>query len=407
LIKTLLPQKQPSIKQGKRDSVLMKRKTSALTLILTLIILPVAGTRFVNVASANFFPEPTPQGIRIESDGSVNGTDKIQRNGNVYTFTGDIYNTLVVLRDNIVIDGAGHTLQGNGDSTGIFFQDRVNVTIKNMEINNFSCGIKLPLGYMEASSRKITILGNNITGNAIGIQFSLFTGNNFVYDNLIMNNSYGVKIFHSPNNVFRNNHLKNNQFNLWIDVETSVQASYYVNDIDASNTVDGKPVYYWVNQHDKTVPSDAGYVALVNCNRITVQNLNLANNGQGVLLVATNNSLITKNRITNSYYGIAVYGHYEPCTNNTITGNEIIGSTEEAVYVWSDLPNNIYGNTIAAIPEVPSPSPSQSPSPSPSPTVTPPNTEVFPITWAVVAVVSMTVVSLGLLYYFKKRNHEA
>jgi parallel beta-helix repeat protein len=380
----------------------MKRSVFTLTLMISLV----AGTLFVSVASANFFPEPTPQGIRIESAGSINGTDKIQRNGNVYTLTGNIYETIVVLRDNIIIDGAGFTLQGQGNFTGVFLQDRLNVTIKNMAIRNFYHGIKLTWGDIDTGSRNNVIFGNSITGNTIGIQLNLFTGNNFVYDNSITNNSYGLQIIHSPNNVLKNNQLKENQFNLWVHVETSVQVSHYFNDIDRSNIVDGKPIYYWVDQHDKTVPSDAGYVALISCTGITVENLILSNNGQGVLLVATNNSLITRNQLKNNGYGIVVYGPYEPCVDNTITKNEIMGWTEKDIFVWSDLENNIYDNTITAIPEVPSTSlnPSPSPSPSQSPTVTPPKTETFPITWAVAVVVSMTVVSLGLLFYFKKRQ---
>ena len=379
--------------------MLIKRTWAlALTLIWVLVILQVTGTQFVNVASANFFPEPTPQGIHIESTGSVNGTDKIQRSGNVYTLTGNIYETIVVLRDNIIIDGAGFILQGQGNSTGIFLQDRTNVTIKNMEIRNFQYGIKLTWKGIDTGSRNNTISGNTITGSTVGILLNLFTGNNFCHDNTITNNSYGIQIVHSPNNVLKNNQLQDNQFNLWIDVETSVQASYYVNDIDTSNTVDGKPIYYWVDQHDRTVPSDAGYVALISCSKITVHDLILSNNGQGVLLVATNNSVITKNQMKNNGYGIVVYGPYEPCAGNTITKNEIIGWTEKDIFVWSDLENNIYDNTITAIPEAPSTSPSTSPA------VTPSNTEPFPITWAVAAVASIAVVSLGLLFYFKKRS---
>ncbi|MEM2108355.1 MAG: NosD domain-containing protein, partial [Candidatus Bathyarchaeia archaeon] len=120
------------------------------------------------------------------------------------------------------------------------------------------------------------------------------------------------------------------------------------------------------------------------------------------------NSLITKNRITSSYYGIALYGPYEPCTNNTITGNEIIASTKEAIYVWSDYPNNIYDNMITATPETtpPSASPWQSPSMSQSPIPTPSSTGAEPsMTWAAVAFALATIGILGLLLYFKKRKH--
>jgi parallel beta-helix repeat protein len=325
----------------------IRKAFPAAALILALLFSAMAGTQFVNIASANFFPEPTPQGILIESDGSVNGTDRILRDGDTYALTGNIYDTIVVLRDNIVIDGAGYILQGNGNSTGIFLQDRNSVTVKNMVIRNFYCGIRLTWKDMTQGSRNNNVSGNTITGNTFGITLDSFTGNNFVCDNSITNNSYGIYIVHSSGNLLKNNHLKNNQYNLWIYVETSVPTSHFVNDIDDSNTIDGKPIYYWVGQHDKVVPLDAGYIALVNCYRITVQNLTLANNGQGVLLVSTSNSLITKNRIANNDYGIVVYGPYVQCVNNTIAGNEIVGNKKDGVFTWGSIGSNITKNYIA------------------------------------------------------------
>ena len=38
-----------------------------------------------------------------------------------------------------------------------------------------------------------------------------------------------------------------------------------IQDIDSSNLVDGKPTYYWINNTNKAVPTDAGYVLLINC----------------------------------------------------------------------------------------------------------------------------------------------
>ena len=81
--------------------------------------------------------------IYIRVDGSIEGTIEIQRDGNVYTFTGDISDSLVVERDNIVVDGAGHVLEGAGVGRGIFLDGRSNVTIKNITIREFDFGIDL------------------------------------------------------------------------------------------------------------------------------------------------------------------------------------------------------------------------------------------------------------------------
>jgi hypothetical protein len=51
--------------------------------------------------------------IYIRADGNVEGTDKIQRNGNIYVLKGSISGPIIVERDTIVLDGAGYTLQGS------------------------------------------------------------------------------------------------------------------------------------------------------------------------------------------------------------------------------------------------------------------------------------------------------
>ena len=303
--------------------------------------------QFVGLVSANFLPAPVPDhNIEITEDGAVNGTDKIQRSGNVYTFTGDIVGSIVVFRNGIVIDGAGYTLQGNGTRTGIWLQEKNNVEIKNLHIRNFRSGIIFTYGWSLDGCTDITLSGNTITDNEYGITFSMFSNSNYILGNTIANNTYGIYVNHSPNNTFRNNQLINNTYNLWVACETSVQMTYFINDIDTSNTINGKPIIYWVNEQDKTVPSDAGYVALVNCTNITVQNLVLINNSQGILLVATSNSLITRNHITNNDYGIVLFAPYEQCIGNTITENNITANTKDGIHSWHSENTTITGNSI-------------------------------------------------------------
>jgi parallel beta-helix repeat protein len=114
------------------------------------------------------------------------------------------------------------------------------------------------------------------------------------------------------------------------------------NDIDASNTVNGKPIYYWVNKQNMTVPADAGYVALINCTNITVQGLTLTHNGHGVLLKSTTNTRIVGNTITNNQYGLeASTSKYNNISANTITNNNYYG-----IYFYESSNNSISANNI-------------------------------------------------------------
>ncbi|UCE16907.1 MAG: right-handed parallel beta-helix repeat-containing protein [Candidatus Bathyarchaeota archaeon] len=254
-----------------------------------------------------------------------------------YTFTHNIYEPIVVLADNIVIDGNGYTLQGTGSGTGIELNYRHYVTIKNMRIKAFEYGIWL------GNSSNNNIFGNNMT-----------------------NNYNGIWLGNSSDNTFRNNSMVNNKLNIKVFSGSGLPLSDYVNDVDASNTVDGKPVYYLINKQEMTIPLDAGYVALINCTNITVQNLNLTNNGQGALLAYTTNSTITKNSISKNFYGILLYWS----SNNSISWNNItnnydgegvrlsgysnhnaisrnaITNSYHGIVLWSSSNNTISGNNI-------------------------------------------------------------
>jgi parallel beta-helix repeat protein len=146
--------------------------------------------------------------IYIRSDGRVEGTDKIQRDGNIYTFTGNIYDEIVVQRDKIVVDGASYTLQGTGSGTGIYLSRRSNVTIQNMQIRLFENGI-----YLDDSSGN-NIYGNTITNNDRGIYLrgsraNKILGNN-IYGNTITNNDRGIHLYRGLENSFYHNSFIDN-----------------------------------------------------------------------------------------------------------------------------------------------------------------------------------------------------
>jgi parallel beta-helix repeat protein len=218
---------------------------------------------------------------------------------------------------------------------GISVSASSNIIISGNTITNTSwAGI-----YLYASSN-ITISGNNITNNDVhGIVLSDSSSNTISGNDITNNDSYGIWLQDSSNNTLRDNSIANNKYNF--DVSGS-SLSDFVNDIDPSNTVDGKPVYYWINRQDMTVPLDAGYVALVNCTRITLQNLNLTNNGFGAIVAHTTSSTLTKNDITNNFCGIGLY----ESSNNTVSENNITNNSNYGL-LFSDSSNNtLSGKTI-------------------------------------------------------------
>ena len=199
------------------------------------------------------------------------------------------------------------------------------------------------VGIWLSHSSNNSISGNNITANNLdGIWLWDSSNNNSITKNNITDNDYGIRLQESSNNVLRSNSMANNRYNFGV---WGTILSDFVNDVDASNTVDDKPTYYLISKQDMTVPPDAGYVALVNCTRITVQNLNITNNNLGILLAYTTNSTINKNNVKNNYGGILLYRF---SNNNSVSGNNITNNTLTGIGLsYSSNNNSVYGNNIA------------------------------------------------------------
>jgi parallel beta-helix repeat protein len=261
----------------------------------------------------NIQPVKASVTIYINADGSIDPPDApISTVDNVtYILTGNITNTnnadgIVIMRDSIIINGNGYTLQGSGAyfSNGINLRGRSNVTIQNIEIRRFDNGIYLTNSYDNK------IVGNNITGS---------------YHGIFLGNTCG------------NNSLNGNAF---VDCGLVVSDSYH--SVVADNLVNGKPLIYLEGVSDVVV-EDAGQVVLVNCTHIGVENLDLFKASIGVQLYRTNNTIISGNNITsNRSQGILL----NSSSSNSISGNNITNNGAGIIVFDASSGNSISGNNI-------------------------------------------------------------
>jgi parallel beta-helix repeat protein len=194
-------------------------------------------------------------------------------------------------------------------------------TIHGNQIIGFSgSSLAVPTGIWVSSSSNNRIESNNVSSNVeYGILVQAASTGNIISGNIITGNGVGLVLDYCPNNVLRDNQIYGNEHNFKLGYNTYSQ---FVQDIDSSNLIEGKPVYYWIDEHDKTVPSDAGFVALGNCTNIRVEGLEIRNNYDSITLINTNNSVILDNYLEKCGNGIFLkYCHDVTVTGNTITGN--------------------------------------------------------------------------------------
>lgn len=312
----------------------------ALLVLLCSVIL-VQNSGFVE---ANFMPMPVPQpAITIKEDGTISpASAAITRNGNVYTLTDDITGyTIAIDCDNVILDGANYSLNGENNLAGIFVQDQNNVKIQNFNIHGFTYGMLFTWLYNFGSSQQKTntVNNNTLTGNTYGIYLNDYSKDNTLTANTLTNNTYGIHLSASSNNLLRNNRMSNNTYNFFVYGSSIAGA---INDVDTSNTVDGKPIIYWINEENKSVPSDAGYIALVNCKEMIVQGFNLSRNGQAILLVGVDNSTVTNNTLTGNDNAMWVSNS----ENVAITKNVFSKSSKYTLYITSSNKTTVTGNTF-------------------------------------------------------------
>ena len=222
----------------------MKYKPSAFFLILvSLSILSVIYVLPVNAQSS--------QTITIHANGEITLSDAaIKRGGNTYTITVDLSSSIIVEANNVIIDGANHTLQGpsiNENSIALNLT-AANVTVENMHITNWNVGI---LGAWNNN----TITNNEFTNNYEGIVIygddyvvrqnsisnsttALFIDggafrpqgdNNLITQNQIIDNSEAFDITNSNGTAITGNNIANNELILVLATNTWHSTLYYNN----------------------------------------------------------------------------------------------------------------------------------------------------------------------------------
>ena len=185
-------------------------KLAVLAISILLLGSPIA---FVGTASgctrADFenVIESARQTIYILPDGSVDpASAPIQQDENTYTFTEDIYASIVIDKENIVIDGGGYTLLGpfNGTQTDLWIigESDSNQTENSGNQVPWTVGIDLL-----ANTHEVTVRNLNIKNFTIGVW--LWTANNTITNNALSENLLGILLSGIDNviteNIFSNN----------------------------------------------------------------------------------------------------------------------------------------------------------------------------------------------------------
>ncbi|MFW9999623.1 MAG: right-handed parallel beta-helix repeat-containing protein [Candidatus Hermodarchaeota archaeon] len=218
--------------------------------------------------------------------------------------------------------------------------------VNNSQLIDNNCSSNY-YGIFIYSSKNNTIMGNTADYTADGIRLSSSDNNTILGNNLSHNNFSGIHLFNCEKNNISNNVM--NKCGLFISssISGSIYGKFHINElyshnIDTTNLVNEKPLYYYVNKTNLNSNNftNAGQIILVNCSKSLISNSNVSYSSMGISLFYSKNNSILGNFANYNRYGIFLY----ECRNNTISNNQIKFNSY-GLFLNSSNNNEISGNS--------------------------------------------------------------
>lgn len=227
---------------------------------------------------------------------------------------------------------------------GIIFTTVTNGGISENNISSNGVGILLSSKNESSFSYGNTISNNTICSNGRGIGLGLFSNTNIVsHNNISHNGFFGISMYGSRSNTLWSNTFQDD--GIFMDHDNMGIMSHFIHTITPNNTVNGKPVYYYLNQTGLDIDSiPVGQLILVNCSNCMVSDINVSNTAVGAELAFSSNITIKDSTFSQNYHGVYMFSS----SNNTISNNSISYNNHTSIYLnYFNANNMISDNNIS------------------------------------------------------------
>ena len=331
-----------------------------------------------NVISMNTFSD-NDCGLALENSKNNEVSDNIFVNEGLWiynSYQNTVFGNLVNGKPLIYLEDESDIVIDDEDAGQVILVNCDNITVQNNDLSNTTVGLSLD------DTHNCLILGNTINSDKWGGIWLKDSSNNNIsmnvisdtdinggilldnsYDNNIMSNTitfskrFGIYLVYSEENIISMNTFSDNYCGLDL-----TGGSNYNNVIDnvffndgvlvygawkntfLNNYVNNKPLIFLEDESDIIIDEDAGQVILVNCDNITVQDQEISNTYAGILLVDTQNCLISNNILeSNKRYGI-----YDTHSSNNNISMNLISDAEYGISFDTTQGNILLQNTISS-----------------------------------------------------------
>jgi len=306
-------------------------------------------------------------GIRLESsnNNTIRENDEVWENEGVFYLIDSHQNKI---EDNHITKGEAGVILLRSEYNEVsdnFFED-VDMIVSDESHNNIisenlfdGIGLRLRRGSQENMIRDNIIKNCRLRG--ILLRDNSYA--NSIVDNWFSNiNDWAVEIRRDSNEVtLEGNVIEESYGGVWIEDSESLMlkentmtgkgvriegnSSYYwdSHEIDESNTLDGKPIFYWKNQIGGTVPEDAAQIILANCSGVTIEDQEIRDRSVGISLGFSHENIINSNLLSENTYGIRM-SHSDA---NLLEDNDVENNLEYGLRILYSNENRLERNEIS------------------------------------------------------------
>jgi len=252
-----------------------------------------------------------------------------------------------IFTSNVVLDGNGYSLLGNG-GFGVLI-NAVNVTVKNIVVAGYDIGVRLESG--SGSDRLVNITVRN---NRIGVQIGE-SNNNILIGIVASSNEYGVQVNSAKNNTIISSLIVNNEEDgVQFGMSTYNVYSLYnniVNTTISNNKNAGIMVLesttYYLNVVNTTLSNNNYGLYFKLSNRNTVVNSILVNNNWGIVLDHASENVFYNNYFSNNYSNVLIYGGVNTWSLAKTPGRNIVGGDYIGGNYWGSPGGSEFSDTCS------------------------------------------------------------
>jgi parallel beta-helix repeat protein len=246
----------------------------------------------------------------------------------VYVYSGTYYENIELGKRLVLVGEDKNSTIIDGKQEGC----TINLSSENAIIENFTI---LGGGFDTDDFMNFFRAGIRVTGS-----------NNIICNNIFRENRLGISGVRVTNLTIKDNIFMEDGIGFTSyenDGRPKLKIEYYIHNIE-NNVVNGKPLYYFLNERDKIIDNwEIGQLILVNCTNFMIKNISISetdwglifafcdkcsiencdffNNSLAIWALKSNDNLFQFNNISDNYYRGVVIDYNSNC--NKIKHNEI------------------------------------------------------------------------------------